>query len=181
MKLLTYKLTLDQLWKKWCKACEAELNSRFILNQYLYDLHTVDIQVHQMKIVHDNVLNCAGPKVIKSLKQNRYVSSNEIATQTWRSQVMIANRDYFSLIQKRKDLNILVKHYKKQHQKNEIRKTRLYHAYKRMLEYAKTINTDSKFLQDFPVMITEYPESKNGRFMVCSSYTPNPAECSIKC
>ena len=180
MKSRTYKFTLDQLWKKWHNACEAELNSRFILKQYLYDLHTVDIQVHQMKIVHDKVLDYAGPKVIKSLKQNSYVSNDEIAKQTWRSQVMIANRDYFRLIQKRKDLNILVKYYKKQHQENEIRKTRLYHAYKRMLEYAKTINSDSEFLRDFPVMITEYPECKNGRFMACSIYTSNPAESSIK-
>lgn len=163
----TFKITLGKLWKRYAQASKAELHSRQALNGYLHDLHVLDIRISLAKDSFKKALRDAGPKILASMKHNRYITPKDFTTHNQKAVVMVAGQDYHSLISNRKNLNIIIRSYKKQHQQDVIRKNKYFQLYRNILDHAKTINTDPNFLSEFPVTITE-TTGKNYFSVICS-------------
>ena len=163
----SFKITLGQLWKRYAHASHAELRSRQTLNEYLHDLHVLDIRISLAKDSFKQALRNAGPQTIALMKRDKFITPKELVNHNPKAVVIISGRDYHSLISNRKDLNILIRFYKKQHQQDVIRKNKYLQLYRNVLEHAKTINTDPHFLSEFPVVITE-TTSKNYFSVICS-------------
>lgn len=151
-----------KLWSRYYESSMATLRARNQLDSLIRELHKTEIRISYVGEVYKNLRDNAGVTRMDRIKKLRKFDLTQV---TYEGKFAISKQDYLGLIQHRKDLNILIAHYKKEWNRAVTRMNRYLMAYRTVLEFAKTTSDDAVVLQKYPVAII-ITDNKLGKFDV---------------
>lgn len=158
-KTIEEKLTVEQLWSRYRDSSMKVYPLKCHLNSLISDLHKTEIRIDYTKYMFNYFYRNADPKVIDQVKTFR-TRPLKLYPISITNKLVVSGYDFRQLKQQRKDISILIKHYKKEYQENLIRMNRYLTLYRKSVSIAKESKCDIASFEVYITHVTQYGSMK---------------------